>query len=473
MSNTLLDSIPDEIINKVERCAQEGKSMWFVGGTEDQKKALFEIAHLERYNRDTFQIPSGEILPINIESVAPSRVIDCLSLEGFDCSTCDNVGLSILVQNNKKKEELIVKELDSYLNPPSMLQDNKVTHIHSVVKTLFFNNIPWFGTIILIKLKAIKDKMKRWEADGLNKILIVSFLDEIPDGCQEKLREWFEEIILSPEPKTEVKLQETKDEQIVPVSSYVFQEEDEFYFIRYESENFRLQKSDGLRYLHHLIMDSKTERIKRTKKTQLTPKRLYEAIKKVPKLPEAEEIGGVTEAWDKGDLTIESQGDYANLLDKETKEKIKRLEDEIYIGGNHLFSGYMNSENSNIINGYFKTGDLGYLDSQGYLFITGRKKNIINVGGFKVSALHVSETLKKIDGIEDIAVISIFDSITGEKPAALIVGKNLSKEKIMNFSNKNIDFHAIPKKIVFHEFIPKSDTGKIIIEEVRRIIEED
>ena len=50
---------------------------------------------------------------------------------------------------------------------------------------------------------------------------------------------------------------------------------------------------------------------------------------------------------------------------------------------------------------------------------------------------------------------------------------NLSKEKIMNFSNKNLDFHAIPKKIVFHEFIPKSDTGKIIIEEVRRIIEED
>ena len=331
MSNTLLDSIPDEIINKVERCAQEGKSMWFVGGTEDQKKALFEIAHLERYNRDTFQIPSGEILPINIESVAPSRVIDCLSLEGFDCSTCDNVGLSILVQNNKKKEELIVKELDSYLNPPSMLQDNKVTHIHSVVKTLFFNNIPWFGTIILTKLKAIKDKMERWEAGGINKILIVSFLDEIPDGCQAKLREWFEEILLSPEPITEVNQQETKDEQIAPVNSYVFQEEDEFYFIRYESESFRLQKSDGLRYLHYLMMDSKTDRMKKTKKTQLTPKRLYEAIKKVPKLPEAEGVGGVVEAWDKGDLTIESQGDYANLLDKETKEKIKRLEDEIYI----------------------------------------------------------------------------------------------------------------------------------------------
>jgi long-chain acyl-CoA synthetase len=173
-------------------------------------------------------------------------------------------------------------------------------------------------------------------------------------------------------------------------------------------------------------------------------------------------------------LSLEKEKYYKSVGKPTSKDvKVKLIEDEIYIGGNHLFSGYMNSENSNIINGYFKTGDLGYLDSQGYLFITGRKKNIINVGGFKVSALHVSETLKKIDGIEDIAVISIFDSITGEKPAALIVGKNLSKEKIMNFSNKNIDFHAIPKKIVFHEFIPKSDTGKIIIEEVRRIIEED
>ena len=173
-------------------------------------------------------------------------------------------------------------------------------------------------------------------------------------------------------------------------------------------------------------------------------------------------------------LSLEKEKYYKSVGKPTSKDvKVKLIEDEIYIGGNHLFSGYMNNENSNIINGYLKTGDLGYIDSQGYLFITGRKKNIINVGGFKVSALHVSETLKKIDGIEDIAVISIFDSITGEKPAALIVGKNLSKEKIINFSNKNLDFHAIPKKIVFHEFIPKSDTGKIIIEEVRRIIEED
>ena len=125
-------------------------------------------------------------------------------------------------------------------------------------------------------------------------------------------------------------------------------------------------------------------------------------------------------------------------------------------------------------NGFFKTGDLGYIDSEGFLFITGRKKDIINVGGFKVSSLEIKNYLLKLEEIKEVAVVPIYDKIQGEVPGVLIkINKFITRKKILNCLRKNLTNYAIPNKICFTEIIPKSETGKILSKEVINILEKN
>ena len=148
--------------------------------------------------------------------------------------------------------------------------------------------------------------------------------------------------------------------------------------------------------------------------------------------------------------------------------KIKVINGEICIKGNHLFSGYFNKKNK-LNNGYFQTGDLGYKNDEGYIFITGRTKDLINVGGLKVSSNEIRSALLKIKNVKDAAVTSLPNKVTGEEPVALVVSnKKLSVNQILLELKKFLDNYALPKKIYFIDNIPKSGTDKILIDEVKK-----
>tara|TARA_A100001015_G_scaffold309849_1_gene410058 strand:- start:2324 stop:3787 length:1464 start_codon:yes stop_codon:yes gene_type:complete len=185
---------------------------------------------------------------------------------------------------------------------------------------------------------------------------------------------------------------------------------------------------------------------------------------------------GLTEASRSFFITLSIENEkYYSSVGKPTSNnvKVKIIKDEICIGGNHLFSGYWNDNKTNISNDYFKTGDLGFLDEKGYLFITGRKKDQINVGGLKISSEEIKKALMKIKFVSDAAIVSIENEITGEAPAALIVtSKKITKESIISNLKKDLENFAIPKYIVFNDIIPKSETGKILTPEVIKIINE-
>ncbi len=186
---------------------------------------------------------------------------------------------------------------------------------------------------------------------------------------------------------------------------------------------------------------------------------------------------GLTEGSRSFFITLSDEEEkYYSSVGKPTSDdvKVKIVNDEICIGGGHLFDGYWNQEESNIENGYFKTGDLGYIDERGYLFITGRKKDQINIGGLKISSQEIKEALIKVKGIQEVAVISIEDPITGESPAALIrASEDIEKEYIMSTLKQYLENFAIPKTIVFSDEIPKSETGKILTSKVRQIIKKE
>jgi hypothetical protein len=104
---------------------------------------------------------------------------------------------------------------------------------------------------------------------------------------------------------------------------YVFREEDEFYFIKYEDEEFRLKTTAGLKYIQHLLKNPYPK--------QFIPKYLFQEVNKVPKLPDEDEQEVIEECFLKGSLTMEAHGEYADIVDDETKKEMDRYKDKIEI----------------------------------------------------------------------------------------------------------------------------------------------
>lgn len=130
------------------------------------------------------------------------------------------------------------------------------------------------------------------------------------------------------------------------------------------------------------------------------------------------------------------------------------------------FAGYYNSplEMQNCMwNGYFKTGDLGKLDEDGYLYFQGRKKEIIITGGINVYPKDIENVLNSHDDILESAVIPTDDSRLGEQVTAIIVRKNenLSMRQIQRLCAKELADFQQPRRIIFIDKLPRNHVGKV------------
>lgn len=139
---------------------------------------------------------------------------------------------------------------------------------------------------------------------------------------------------------------------------------------------------------------------------------------------------------------------------------------EICIKGNHVCSGYWNVSDEEFrkdFNGdYFKTGDWGHVDEEGYIHLVSRKKEIINVGGKKVSPMEVEEVLNKIVGIEESACIGIADDVLGEVVKAFCVcSREVDFEEVKKVLSNKIEAYKIPVYYEIIEKLPKTASGKL------------
>ena len=139
---------------------------------------------------------------------------------------------------------------------------------------------------------------------------------------------------------------------------------------------------------------------------------------------------------------------------------------EIYIRGKNVIKKYWkNSEaDKNLIDGWLKTGDMGYFDEEGFLFLKGRSDEIINIGGEKVSPFDIEETVKEIPGIDDAAAFGIEHEVFGQTIKLCIVkskDSKIKKSQILSYCMKNLEKYQIPSKIDFVENIPKTGYGKV------------
>ncbi|AWT59789.1 MAG: putative sulfoacetate--CoA ligase [Candidatus Moanabacter tarae] len=140
---------------------------------------------------------------------------------------------------------------------------------------------------------------------------------------------------------------------------------------------------------------------------------------------------------------------------------------EVVIKGPNVTSGYENNpiaNNEAFKNGWFRTGDQGKLDLDGYLTITGRLKEIINRGGEKISPLEIDDVLMDHPSVEQVVTFAMPHSKLGEEVAVAIVlreGNKAEERDIQTFANERLANFKVPRKVLFLDEIPKGPTGKI------------
>ncbi len=155
------------------------------------------------------------------------------------------------------------------------------------------------------------------------------------------------------------------------------------------------------------------------------------------------------------------------IMDINNKILNQGEEGEVCIKGENVTSGYENNPDANknsFSNGWFRTGDQGYFDKDGYLKISGRLKEIINKGGEKISPLEVDNILMNHPNIEQAVCFGYEDKMLGEDIASAIIikeGKKCTEDDIKIYANEKLAKFKIPKKIFFVNEIPKGATGKL------------
>jgi oxalate---CoA ligase len=140
---------------------------------------------------------------------------------------------------------------------------------------------------------------------------------------------------------------------------------------------------------------------------------------------------------------------------------------EVVIRGENVTAGYLNNPDANakaFSDGWFRTGDQGMLDDEGYLTITGRLKEIINRGGEKVAPLEVDNVLNDHPAVRQVLTFAMPHDKLGEEVAAAVVlaeGTTATEAEIRAFASERLAGFKVPRKIVFVAEIPKGATGKL------------
>ncbi|KAF2420570.1 acetyl-CoA synthetase-like protein [Tothia fuscella] len=162
------------------------------------------------------------------------------------------------------------------------------------------------------------------------------------------------------------------------------------------------------------------------------------------------------------------QGVEIRILDQAGKELPQGSEGEICIKGENVTKGYINNEAANkssfTQDGFFRTGDQGKKNKDGYVFITGRIKELINKGGEKISPIELDNVIAQHPAISEAVSFAIEDEMYGQDVAISVVLKpdqKLSVDELRGWLAERIAKFKLPKKVFFTDIMPKTATGKI------------
>lgn len=154
---------------------------------------------------------------------------------------------------------------------------------------------------------------------------------------------------------------------------------------------------------------------------------------------------------------------------------------EIAVKGPQVMKGYWNRPEDTaetLKDGWLMTGDMGYMDEEGFFYVVDRKKDVIIAGGYNIYPREVEEVFYEHPAIQELAVVGIPDAYRGETVKAYLVlkeGAKVTKEELDQFARENLAAYKIPRIYEFREELPKTAVGKILrrtlVEEERKKME--
>ncbi|MDO8455441.1 MAG: AMP-binding protein, partial [Burkholderiaceae bacterium] len=174
-----------------------------------------------------------------------------------------------------------------------------------------------------------------------------------------------------------------------------------------------------------------------------------------------------------GTIGVPIPGTYFKLLDDDGLEVPLGQPGEIAIKGPQVMAGYWQrpDETAKVMtpDGYFKSGDIGVQDENGFFKIVDRKKDMILVSGFNVYPNEVEEVVAQLDGVMECACVGVLDDKSGEAVKLVIVRKNpdLTEAMVRAFCKANLTGYKQPKVVEFRTDLPKTPVGKILRRELR------
>ena len=151
---------------------------------------------------------------------------------------------------------------------------------------------------------------------------------------------------------------------------------------------------------------------------------------------------------------------------------------EILVGGPTLISGYLNAPELNrasFLKGWFKTGDIGSLDEDGFLTLHGRINDMINRGGEKISPIEIDEALMRHPAVAEAAAFSVPHARLGEDVAAAVVlrtGVTVTPVALRRYLQDQLASFKVPQRIVIRDQLPRGKTGKVVRRELSGLSEE-
>ncbi len=141
---------------------------------------------------------------------------------------------------------------------------------------------------------------------------------------------------------------------------------------------------------------------------------------------------------------------------------------EIVVRGDNVMLGYLNQPEATaevMTSGWYHTGDLGKIDSDGYVFILDRKKDMVITAGLNVYPREIEEVLFSHPGVQDCAVIGLPEALRGEEVVAVIIkrpGAVVTEREITAHCRERLANYKVPRKVLFRDTLPRGGTGKVV-----------
>jgi long-chain acyl-CoA synthetase len=176
-----------------------------------------------------------------------------------------------------------------------------------------------------------------------------------------------------------------------------------------------------------------------------------------------------------GSIGLPMRGTEMRIVDNAGNPLPARQEGEIVIRGPMLMKGYWNrpEETAEVLRGgWLNTGDIGYVDEDGYFWITERKKDLIIKAGENISPRTVEEVLFAHPKVSEAAVVGMKDDLYGENIKAFVVlrpGEEATAEEIVEYCGRKLTNFLLPKEVVFLKALPKNLVGKVLKKELRAL----